>query len=366
MSFQVMHAAVTNSAADVPRGDICAQRGDRLFSLSVLPDAGGVKGEFCIVVSITHAIAGGFTCSRIAAMLSSKNPIVALRADRKHGVTDAFAAVTGPMYAKVLLATRTRLAMLRAKMLTRPHKAESRYIDMATVNKIKANAKALGQVPFVSTSDIITSTFANATNARLTSMAFDLRGRIPGYDIDDAGNYIGVVFVGDQESATPSHIRRVIRCDPKNMHTSDRQAVPPKREWLRMNRSNVTYAVFDHFRELELDGMTQHAFLPHLDVSSLTSNVCIVYRAKRDTLAVATFTRHSKGALKDVMDGMPVGGHVLAPPPPSHASRKWIKRARLYGTRWTWMYRWIKRFAFEARMFVCQAQQTRPPTYYIT
>merc|ERR1711959_679824 len=62
-------------------------------------------------------------------------------------------------------------------------------MDGEQIAKLKADAQSRGTVPFVSTNDIITSAFANATAAHTCLMALDLRGRMNGLTEDHAGNY---------------------------------------------------------------------------------------------------------------------------------------------------------------------------------
>lgn len=80
------------------------------------------------------------------------------------------------------------------------------YVDKSRVNEYKNEVKARG-VEFVSTNDIITSTFASLTQSRLCFMAMNLRNRVKGATDDDAGNYQCLLGLDSDVYGCPERIR---------------------------------------------------------------------------------------------------------------------------------------------------------------
>ena len=62
-------------------------------------------------------------------------------------------------------------------------------IDTAAVQAANADSAAQGEVPFVSTNDVITAAFFGACSADLGMMAINSRGRLKGLQELNAGNY---------------------------------------------------------------------------------------------------------------------------------------------------------------------------------
>ena len=119
---------------------------------------------------------------------------------------------------------------------------ESYYIDTDKI--AEAKAQAIG-VDYVSTNDILTSTFGNATSARLLLMAINFRDKLPDFKADDAGNYEGALVFGPDDYATPTSIRQTLNTGPPAYRrgaglTTGPAALPGCCENLRCQISMVT------------------------------------------------------------------------------------------------------------------------------
>merc|ERR1719285_1481481 len=67
-------------------------------------------------------------------------------------------------------------------------------VDKSKVKSRKAAVKKTDKVKFVSTNDILTSHVASKAKCDLVQMAMNMRGRIPEFDKNDAGNYMGEMW----------------------------------------------------------------------------------------------------------------------------------------------------------------------------
>ena len=95
------------------------------------------------------------------------------------------------------------------------------YVDPEKIAEAKRNAPIhagsgvdVGGLEYVSTNDILTSYFGQATSARLLMMTINYRGRgqsLAAIGNADAGNYDGVVLNDRDGFATPGKLRQSLR-----------------------------------------------------------------------------------------------------------------------------------------------------------
>merc|ERR1712182_63748 len=70
--------------------------------------------------------------------------------------------------------------------------------------------KGDAQCPPVSSNDVLLSTMANLIDARLFGEAISLRGKLPGFDTNDAGNYESLLWLDKEVYESPLKIRRMM------------------------------------------------------------------------------------------------------------------------------------------------------------
>ena len=83
---------------------------------------------------------------------------------------------------------------------------EARYIDQDKIISSKEKVKD----GFVSTNDILTSSFARATKVDILLMAINLRNRVKGTNEKDAGNYESVILHDSTSASTPQALRKTL------------------------------------------------------------------------------------------------------------------------------------------------------------
>jgi len=172
------------------------------FTLTKVAD-----GKVALVVSITHSIADGHTYYKIMSMLSS-GYVEELSATRKHDFIPKSIEAIGKKEGSYLQSFSFMLCCIKSMLSGPKATLEARYIDQDKVKELKATYN--NEEGFISTNDILTSSFSQATNADLTLMAINLRGRVEDTNDEDAGNYSLVVLHDKESTTTPSSVRQLL------------------------------------------------------------------------------------------------------------------------------------------------------------
>lgn len=73
--------------------------------------------------------------------------------------------------------------------------------------KSKASVDIDGSVPFISTNDVLTSWFIQATNCQHGLLAINWRDKLPGHSQQHAGNNKNLLYYRPADSKTPAMIR---------------------------------------------------------------------------------------------------------------------------------------------------------------
>ena len=168
------------------------------------------QGQVALVVSITHAISDGHTYYKIMSMLNGD--VEALSSTRKFDFINKSMEAIGSKESKFLSSFAFLLCCLKSMLFGGKAKLDARYIDENLIKEWKDSESV--HDGFISTNDIVTSTFAKATNSDLLLMAINLRNRVEDAKEDDAGNYSLVVLHDKESSATPSGVRRLLNDGP--------------------------------------------------------------------------------------------------------------------------------------------------------
>ena len=300
--------AVGGTVAEVLKGSACGED-EPLTALTIVPDSARPADTFAIIFSVSHVIIDGFTYYQLLSMLSAGGTMNSLSMTRKHEISTQSAAAIGLAeigfsYSKALICNVVCSMMFGSKSFI-----EAFYVDDERVKAAKANP-APG-VDFVSTNDVITSAFANVTDARVLMMPLNFRNRLAGFTDTDAGNYEGALVFGPDDYAEPAQIRRTLLTGPPQFvrgagdHT---RPLPGCCESMRCKISMVTNWCFPCFSEIMIPGCEQMLHTPYCDANMVPFDVAVVYRPKRGKLAVACFVRSA--SREELKAGCPIGASV--------------------------------------------------------
>ena len=172
--------------------------GKPAFLVTLLPAAAPEGPGFALVVSLAHILGDGHTYYQLWNMLTNAARVEALSASRKleadagmeakieHSIATDWVFAANFMFGLAAGKLRSLAAALPFVRPPSPFALRFRYLDVDFVARAKAKAKAGGEVPFVSTNDVVTSWFLKAFP--VGTMAINFRNRLAGLGDNDAGN----------------------------------------------------------------------------------------------------------------------------------------------------------------------------------
>ena len=194
-----------------------------------------------------------------------------------------------------------------------------RYSYASETYVAEKKAEAEGEVPWVSTNDVLSSWFMKAFDASL--MAINFRNRIEGCDENMAGNFEGLIsFVGEADAGRPALVRKALLgnrfrrvSDPADPLDAEPVELPEGRRVLGKGLSICSnWATFQ--KPSKLPGRAE-LHIPFRDAdrggtfmrNNLDLHICIIFRAN-ERLAVAligfpaVLDRLDRSALAEPLD----------------------------------------------------------------
>ena len=178
-----------NPLLTVQNGSKILKSGSRVTKLVVVvessestPPSGGGSNcrEFALIFSMSHVIADGHDYYKIFNMIGGTTPVEALEPKRVAAYEDREAEWTGTTDFGWLTSLGLIKGMLSGLLFGPKARWCCYMVDDAKVQEAKDKGKndGGGKVSFVSTNDIITSHFCNATQARVVMMVVNFRDKI--------------------------------------------------------------------------------------------------------------------------------------------------------------------------------------------
>ena len=264
---------------------------------------------FVVVISISHLVGNASTIYAIANMLSHDSEIIALSPIRKQELSNKVPDLVGKKSYKSMLgdgpAIRNFLGDMCCGAKTFLHCYE---VDDEKLAAAKAAAKDndLG-VEFVSTNDVLTSGFGNATKADMLNMAFDIRGRVKGLSVLDAGNYHAGLMFDKQDYASPAGIRKCMTQPPPHSNFDARFPSASKRAKAKFVMISSWASVCKG--EIRIPDCSQTLHLPYIDLkASGNMSMAVVFKSAPGKTAMMLALRKTD---KDFMDHLPLGKSVM-------------------------------------------------------
>lgn len=171
---------------------------------------------------------------------------------------------------------------------------DARYVDEEKIREWKEREAGnnSGNVDYISTNDILTSTFAQSVGADVLLMAINLRNRVENTCSNDAGNYSLVVLHDSQSSKRPSDIRSSLNSGPPFKRKGG-SSLPGFLSTVKAQCSLITNWAFSSFNaDIELPTCNEGAVSPielHLPVyypKSIAFPISIIFKAKAGRLGM--------------------------------------------------------------------------------
>lgn len=292
MDYFTVCQVLGGSAAEIMKGSSCIGKDCLLFALSIIPDAKRPADTFALVISGSHVIIDGFTYYKLLSMLCDGAEIKAMNPVRKHEIMEQSKQAMGEKESLFANGGGVLCNVLGGLMCGSKPLIESFYVDKEKVNALKAQKG--NDVDFVSTNDVLTSQFGNATNADFLLMPLNFREKLPLFTTDDAGNYEGALVFLKEDYADASLIRKSLQSGPPRYlrgGSATPGALPGCCKACKGRMAMVTNWTFPFFSELKIEGCQQMLHLPLCDVKMVPFEVGVVYRPRAGEIAVTFFVR---------------------------------------------------------------------------
>lgn len=311
-----MMVTIARSPATLPIGRKLIGKPTAVAKFTVvIREAGSSGPTLMLVASMIHGVADGHTYYKLLSMLSHTVEIVPLSPERAD-YTEKVKEVLGAKEYKYMASPALAINVVGSMMFGRKSTPHAFLVDEEKVAEAKAAGSAeLGRDgQFVSTNDVLTSTFGNASRARILMMAINWRGRIPGAKDTDAGNYEAVVCYDPDSYRTPACIRKSFTSAPGRVQRVPARRLPGFCENTYLRISSITTWVFPSFTgELQLlpdEATPVHMHLPIYLAEDAPMNFAVVFRIKKDTKAILYFlTDVTEEILRE--SGAPIGDALL-------------------------------------------------------
>ena len=256
-------------------------------------------GKFAVVVSANHVLMDGHGFYRVSKMLSSQAVVESLQIKRDQTIPARIeATLGGDLGSSAAIGFIIRFVYHKIVNALSPRtQTMGFYLNEEWIRAEKQRAAKSGEVPFVSTNDVATSTICNAIACDCAYMAINFRGRLEGCHDDLIGNYEELLVYFRQDFATPALIRQSISPDSTGVLM---RAGKPKQELF----SNLKH-LFGGPTFAGLTNWVRFAFAFHLP--GATEDLHLPIRSRDDTLArmfsMVVIFRAQEGRVAAYVDG---------------------------------------------------------------
>jgi len=265
----------------VKKGQQLVNSDNPLVSFSLIPDADQPNEKFALVFSVSHIIADGFTYYELLNSFSDDSTIPIFNIERKLDKEKKFIEAIGVKRFAFSLSFGLKLNTFKGLITGKKAKCYAFYIDQHKIQQAKN--KLLETSEFVSTNDIITSSFSNAVKARLCMMAINFRNRIDNLINSDAGNYSSVLFFDKENYGTPLGIRKSLQSGSPMKTTSNK--MPGFFETLRSKIAIITnWSNFS--KPLSIHGAANIIHYPVYNLNLIPYDFAIIFEPLPNRIAV--------------------------------------------------------------------------------
>ena len=267
---------------------------------------------FCIVFSMSHTVGDGSTFYNIMNQLSAPEEVRPLDPTRKLNYTEDSKKVLdrGPETNfwwgfGLSMAASAVGTMIKRVFARRKTRVFTGLLDAEEITTLKADAQSRGNVPFVSTNDIITSALSNASAARTCLMALNLRERMAGLTQSHAGNYVKCLNFDATNASTPDRIRQALlhprfHCRDEKMKMFSRCCMITN--WTSFSKPICIPDCVEQMHQPLMLNLKSAKFMP--------MDVVIAYRAGGQRVGVFWMTPRG-GSTRDVLGEMPFAMDTL-------------------------------------------------------
>jgi hypothetical protein len=174
-----------------------------LWKVTLIPDG---TDKFALVVSANHSFLDGHGYYKMYNMLSSDTPIQSLSPFRKMELLDDILEAQGGEVSFMTPPPGFLFRFIGGVLRNALFPATQSYGFTISKTWIALQKKKQEEVPFVSSNDVLVSTFCRALDCDVAMMAMNFRGKVAGAGEDDLGNYEDLMAYRREDYATPGNL----------------------------------------------------------------------------------------------------------------------------------------------------------------
>jgi len=275
----------------VKKGEDIVDKDEPLFKVTLIlrtekpasQNQSTASDSWCIVVSLSHGAGDGHTLYSLCNMLDKQAPVIAMSCTRK-AVQDKIEEKIGSL--NIEAGKIPFIFQNKSDTFIEP---QPFVIKNSWIKEQKEKFGKATSGGFVSSNDIISSWFMNITGCDFGALAFNFRNRILEINDLDAGNYISsIALLSSVDFSDPSSVRKVV-----NSCRSTVGILPSSDTQLRNNSSIITnWSTSCKLPEHEGNLLVFHSpvCFNEAKIGTDYSNICILFKADKDSLGVFIFT----------------------------------------------------------------------------
>ena len=267
-------------------------------------------GTLVLIFSMSHVIADGRTYYEIYKMLSPGAEVRSLVSERIHTFSETMKDRCGRKELEWADSTSTALLFTFTMMCNSAAKCFAFYLDEERVKQAKAEEAAAGGVEYVTTNDILTSGFFNATNARIGMMGYDCRNKLDKIDGDLAGNYVTALVMDSEIFGSPASLRNMYAAPPGTPFTTVKKPLPAFPNCCGGNGNFALVTNWSSFAQtlIEFDGCELDVHLPIQHPDYCVYDLMIPFSVGTGKKGVMIWTVNADEA--GLREALPVGASV--------------------------------------------------------
>lgn len=271
-------------------------------------------GKFALIFSLSHVVGDGKTYYEVFKMLQPGAAITSLKMERMMNWAEANRDIFGRKEMEWSDSTSAQCMYECAMMplmcgCSAAPRCVAFHLDQDRVAAAKKAASAEGDVPYVTTNDILTSGFFTACGSRIGIMGLDTRGRMEGIEKDLAGNYATALTMDPGTFSTPAKVRKMLTTTP---YQTTMMPLPSCCGWF-VGRESAKFAMATNWSTfagelITLEGCEMKIHLPVLNPDYCLFDLMIPFSSSPGKFGVICYTvSSSEEALRAAL---PVGDKV--------------------------------------------------------
>jgi hypothetical protein len=271
----------------------CINKNEPLFRVTLIKIS---DKQFALLFSLSHTLGDGHTFYSLYGMLSNGIPAKALIAERKH---EAASQLLQSSTAKWLLGMGmtsrfvSRMIIPQRDLKRKTVAVNPKWIESEKSKHQEAFQSESERDPtfpsFISTNDIITTWYFQASRCHVGLMFMNFRNRAEGMTDELAGNYESVIAYQSQDFASPHYIRRSIPIE-RRFH----EHIPLPGIWHTTTKKIAAITSWVSFYvEIQLSSPTTkhlyHAPVIQKSPNEAIFDIAIIFCPKKGEYAILTF-----------------------------------------------------------------------------